>query len=119
MKKYPFLLAVVAGATLAGSVFAGQMMPGSMGYGGYHNGGYGNNGVSRWHGGNGQHNHGRVIADPKNPASVRNWAHPQASSVYCLGAGCTLHYPTPRQQFRSGGTQVCNNSGCHPGYRRW
>jgi hypothetical protein len=104
---------VAAGLSLAaGNVWAGHFNQPqqSWGSGSYHSS-YGHGGYNGgYHGNHG----GQVIADPKNPASVRDWSKPQAKSVYCIGAGCTLHYPTPQQQARYDGRQVCNNSGCHP-----
>lgn len=89
---------------------------GGGGHGG-NGGNWGNNGGGYGHGGGGyQHvnyNQGRVITDPKNPASTRDWSRPQAQSVSCIGAGCQLNYPTPQQQVRSHGQLICNNTGCH------
>jgi hypothetical protein len=107
---------------LASGAFAGQFNQPqqSWGHGSYNGGYHGNNGGNNGsyngghHGGGNNGNSSPIITDPKNPASTRDWSQPQAQSVYCIGAGCTLHYPTPAQQARYDGNQVCNNSGCHP-----
>ncbi|HEX2859506.1 MAG TPA: hypothetical protein VHP58_04865 [Alphaproteobacteria bacterium] len=108
MKKFGFLL-VAAGLAVSSMAYAGgrefnQPQGRHVNYGWQGGGGHGG----------GYHPQPRpqppvVRPDPNNPSNVRDWSKPQAASVYCIGAGCQLQYPTPRQ---AGPTTVCNNSGC-------
>lgn len=114
MKKYGFMLAsavLAAGLVVSSAAYAGgrefhQPQGRNVNYGwqGGKHGGY-----NPGHGNHGGNNGGVIRPDPNNPSNVRDWSKPQAASVYCIGAGCQLQYPTPRQ---AGPTTVCNNSGC-------